>query len=116
MNVPLFPRPPVVRGIVTPHSNVPDITTLSRAPTTPVVIIPHVYEHHVSVHSPRKRRRRNLVHPQVKNAAHRHVTEFCMRMSEHHAKDDERDDDADVICGVGKYYLNYKKSFYNCKN
>ncbi|EZA57719.1 uncharacterized protein LOC105276913 isoform X2 [Ooceraea biroi] len=104
MNVPLFPQPPTVRVVGTPHSDVPDVATLPRAPATPAVVVPRVHGRHaVPVPSSRKRRRvcRNLVHPRVKNAARRRVTEFCVRMTERHAKNDERDDDDDdVVCGI----------------
>lgn len=64
----------------------------------------------VSLRSPsstKKRRRiRNLVHPRVKTAVFvkdvaRRRVEFRMRMMEHRAKNDEGDDDDDVICGIG---------------
>lgn len=114
MHVPLFPRPPAVGSVATPISDVPDIATLPRTPLS-VVAVPrkrHAVDPRSSlIFRTRKQHRRlcrNLVYPRVKNAstlfkdaaARRSITEFRVRMMEHHAKDDERDDDDDVICGV----------------
>lgn len=127
MHVPLFPRPPAVGSVATPISDVPDIATLPRTPLS-VVAVPrkrHAVDPRSSlIFRTRKQHRRlcrNLVYPRVKNAstlfkdaaAHRSITEFRVRMMEHHAKDDERDDDDDVICAVGRCYSNYYKSNFN---
>lgn len=115
MNVPLFPRPPAIGGIGTPLSDALDVATLSRSPS--LLNVPRVRGRHAVPlqlsSSIRKHRRtsRNLVHPwvkdaTVKDAARRRVTEFRVRMTEHCARNDEGDDDDDVVCGVGEFYLN----------
>ncbi|XP_011707770.1 PREDICTED: potassium channel subfamily K member 10-like [Wasmannia auropunctata] len=108
MDVPLFPRPPAIGGVATPLSDVPSVGTLPRVPAS----VPRVRGRYaVPLQSPtgtRKRRRicRNLVYPRVKtaalvkDAARRRITQFCMRMTEHRAKEDEGDDDDDVVCGI----------------
>ncbi|XP_011169288.1 uncharacterized protein LOC105202453 [Solenopsis invicta] len=111
MDVPLFPRPPAIGGVATPLSDVPSVATLPRVPVSAAVSGPRVRYAVPLRSSPsgtKKRRRvcRNLVHPRVKtatlvkDAARRRITEFCMRMTEHRAKNDERDDDDDVVCGI----------------
>ncbi|XP_067205419.1 uncharacterized protein [Linepithema humile] len=110
MNVPLFPRPPAVRGVETPLSDAPDVATLSRSPTS-LLTVPRVRGRHAvplrsfGTGNQRRRTSRNLVHPwvkdaTVKDAARRHVTEFRVRMTEHCARNDEGDDNDDVVCGV----------------
>ncbi|XP_020294261.1 uncharacterized protein LOC109859926 isoform X2 [Pseudomyrmex gracilis] len=113
MNVPLFPRPPTaIGGVTTPLSDVPDVATLLRAPTS----VSHVRERYVapSVRSPPgigKGRRvfRNLIHPRIKDgalikdAARRRVMEFRVKMTEDRGKNNEvndDDDDYDVVCSV----------------
>ncbi|KYQ49018.1 TWiK family of potassium channels protein 7 [Trachymyrmex zeteki] len=111
MDVPLFPQPPTIGGVATPLSDVPSVATLLRVPTFVAASVPRVRERNaVPLRFPsdtRKRRRvcRNLVHPRiktaalVKDAAHRRITELCMRM-EHRAKEDEEDDNDDVVCDI----------------
>lgn len=123
MDVPLFPRPPAIGGVATPLSDVPSVATLPHVPVFVATSVPRVRERYaVPLRSPsstRKRRRvcRNVVHPRVrtaalvKDAARRRITEFCMKMTEHRAKDDEGDDDDDVVCGIGKCNLNFLKLF-----
>lgn len=114
MDVPLFPRPPAIGGVATPLSDVPSVATLPRVPVSVAASGARVRGRYaVPLRSPtgtKKRHRvcRNLVHPRVKTAAlvkdaarHR-ITEFCMRMTEHRAKNDEGDDDDDVVCGIGR--------------
>ncbi|XP_011860972.1 PREDICTED: uncharacterized protein LOC105558074 isoform X2 [Vollenhovia emeryi] len=109
MDVPLFPRPPAIGGVATPLaiSDAPSVATLPRAPAP---VAPRV-RYAVPLRAPsatKKRRRvsRNLVHPRVKtatlgkDAARRRVTELSVRMTERRAKDDEGDDDDDVVCGI----------------
>ncbi|XP_072750998.1 uncharacterized protein [Anoplolepis gracilipes] len=113
MHVPLFPQPPAVESVATPVSDVPDIATL---PHTPESVVAVSRKRHAvdprsslifSIGNRHRRLCRNLIHPQIKDtslfkdaAVHRNITEFRMRMTEHHAQDDERDDDDDVVCGV----------------
>lgn len=119
MNVPLFPRPPTaVGGVTTPLSDVPDVATLLRAPTSVSHILRERYVAPSSVRSPpgvRKGRRvfRNLIHPRIKDAAlikdaaRRRVMEFRVKMKtedrgkNNEANDDDDDDDNDVVCSVG---------------
>lgn len=113
MDVPLFPRPPAIGDVTAPLSDVPSVATLPRVPTFVAASVPSIrgrYAVPLRASSGTKKRRRacrNLVHPRVKTAAlvkdatRRRVTEFRMRMTEHRAKDDEGDDDDDVVCGVG---------------
>ncbi|KYN20480.1 PREDICTED: uncharacterized protein LOC108760846 isoform X2 [Trachymyrmex cornetzi] len=116
MDVPLFPQPPTIGGVATPTltplSDVPSVATLPRVSAFVAASVPRVHERYaVPLRSPagtRKRRRvcRNLVHPRiktaalVKDAAHRRITELCTRMIEHRAKEDEGDDDDDVVCSI----------------
>lgn len=123
MDVPLFPRPPAIGGVTTPLSDVPSVATLPRVPVSAAASVSRVRERYAvplrSSSGTKKRRRvfRNLVHPRVKtaalvkDAACRRITEFRMRMTEHRAKDDEGDDDDDVVCGIGRCYLNFSKPF-----
>jgi len=119
MHVPLFPRPPTVGSVATPISDVLDIATLPHTPASVVAAaVPrrHAVDPRSSlIFGTGKRHHRlcrNLVHPKIKDASslfkdastHR-FTEFRVKMTEHHAKDNERDDDDDVICGVGRCYL-----------
>lgn len=126
MHVPLFPRPPAVRSVATPVSDVLDIATLPHTPAS-VVAVPrrrHAVDPRSSlIFGTGKRHRRlcrNLVHPRIKDTsslfkdatARRSFTEFRVKMTEHHAKDDERDDDDDdVVCGVGKCYPTFAVKF-----
>ncbi|XP_050464614.1 potassium channel subfamily K member 10-like isoform X1 [Cataglyphis hispanica] len=112
MHVPLFPQPLAVGSVATPVSDVLDIATLPRTPASDVAVPRrHAVDPRLSlIFGTGKQNRhlcRNLVYPRVrdaptlfKNAAARHsITEFCVRMMEHHAND-EKDDDDDVVCGV----------------
>ncbi|XP_012532340.2 uncharacterized protein LOC105834418 isoform X2 [Monomorium pharaonis] len=121
MDVPLFPRPPVIGDVATPLSDVPSVAKLPRVPVSGVAVsgppcvrgryaVPFLRSPSGTITTTitKKRRRvcRNLVHPRVKtaavvkDAARRRITEFCMRMTERRAKNDERDDDDDVVCGI----------------
>lgn len=126
MHVPLFPQPLAVGSVATPASDVPDIATLPHTPASDVAVPRrrHAVDPRLSlIFGIGKQNRhlcRNLVYPRVKdaptlfkNAATRHsITEFRVRMMEHHAND-EKDDDDDVVCGVGRYYPYHCKSNFN---
>lgn len=113
MHVPLFPRPPAVESVATPISDSPDVVTLPRTPASVVAVPRRQYavppRSSIIFAHPRKPHRRhlcrNLVHPRVEDAPSSlfkdaRITEFCVRMTGHRAKDDEGDDDDDVICGI----------------
>lgn len=113
MHVPLFPRPPAVESVATPVSDSPDVVTLPRTPASVVDVPRRRYavpprSSIIFARSGKRHRRhicRNLVHPRVEDSPSSifkdaRIAEFCVRMTGHRAKDDERDDDDDVICGV----------------
>ncbi|KAL6257955.1 hypothetical protein P5V15_011553 [Pogonomyrmex californicus] len=110
MNVPLFPRPPTVGDVTTLFSDLPGVATLPRVPTSvPLVLREQYAASRRSSRGIKKRRCRNLVHPRVedavlvRDAAHRRITEFRIRMSERRANDEgngDDDDDDDVVCGI----------------
>ncbi|XP_070517767.1 uncharacterized protein [Cardiocondyla obscurior] len=115
MDVPLFPRPPAIGGVATPLSGLSDVPNVVTLPRVPVSVSRVRGRYAVPPRSPlgtKKRHRvcRNLVHPRVKtaalvkDAARRRITEFRMRMTEHHPNegddDDDDDDDDVVVCGI----------------
>ncbi|XP_076757671.1 uncharacterized protein LOC143427420 isoform X1 [Xylocopa sonorina] len=105
MDVPLFPAPPTLEGVATPVSDVADVVNL-----TPVLLPAATYspKQHVGtkmrkavgIQKIRHSIRRNLVYPKSKDQIQHRVTEFRIKMTERQRNEESEDDD-DVVCAVG---------------
>lgn len=107
MDVPLFPAPPTIGGVVTPVSDVVDVANLTPVPLSAIAC---TREQHVGtkpsrtigIHKIRHSTRRNLVYPKLKDQIEgsHHAIEFRIRMTEEQTNDVNEDDD-DVVYAIG---------------